>query len=340
MTLHPELQCPFDGNGGREAEYRRDIGMALGAIVNPLMEELAEQVEGGAVPPEEFVDLPVRLNTYDRVRRYGIEQQHPYFFIVEEDGAAVSGTDAVFTECAELTLALPVNIADTHPIRIPAGYDQQYTLRQALATAGVLKAMLRLRPRISAVASDERNAELLMRHTYQGVDRQDPEEALYALLCQGVVLSPEAEAVLTADEVEGYFSGMDLSRGVRDAGLVQEFTANAGSGMLWTSVRHGRRIKYPVGVDNEGSLQLSSKLRAYELSTKKQSAAEVAEARKKIAAVRAGTETATAEELRLLHLRSMYGGNCPAALSGVQQALRAIAHLANQIDYIPPINRR
>lgn len=318
-----QLGCPF--HTGKEGADRIAIMEALGNVVNPLLTELKENVLGGGVAIDPQKNMYVGLQSYRDVREAGL-QRHPYLYPEEEMGPLVAGAPGYFDHCLGATVAV-APIPDTAPLRIPVGYDRPYSQRLIRATAGVLGAAWRLSPRIREVAREGDTSELLLRHTYQGVRTRNPERALENIVCQGVVLAGQAEAFLTADPVEGYSDPDELARAVREAGLPADFTLRAGSGMLSTLVQHGRRIVNPVTKAEDGTLQLSEQVKAFERGSRKNLIEEVRAARRTVQFAREERNTMVGEAQDLLHLKTMYGANCPAAY-GVREVLEGIAHVA------------
>lgn len=329
------LGCPFHTNA-TEAADRQGIRQNLDGVINPLVTELGERVAAGAVPVESLSELSVTARPYNEVRETSTGE-HPSIFPEEERGVIVSGASDRFDSCLETDLSMVAAVSDLSPLRIPLGYDERYADRLIRAAAGVARSIRDLRPRIREVALHGDNRDLLLYHTYQGVEAPSPEKALERILSQGVALSAQAEAVLTADPVDGFGSARDLARAVRESDLPKDFTLRAGSGMLSTIVRHGRRIRHPVVRGEDAQLELSAPLQQYEKATRQNLYDEIQNARQQAQASRGRVSSTTGEHLDLvalgrLHRIQMYGAKCPAACVGVPAMLETIAYVADQLE--------
>lgn len=325
--------CLF--HSGNFDDDQKLIAGRLGRIVNAPLATLAEIIEGGAVDPESLTKLYIRDRDYGEVRFDGVTA-HPYYFPLEERSPTITETDGFFSRCLEKDMDGVVDLADLHPVRLPVGYDRDFSNRSMRAMVGVLGALTNkeLRAKVREVATDRDNGELLMRHTYQGMITRNPEDALQRIICGGIILAGQAEMYLTADPVAGFDTADDLSRAVAAAKLPSQFTANAGSGMLWTSVRHGRRVKNPVVRNDEtGKPELSPKLVAYEELTRidrqrQDEQNQIAHGYEE----EDRTDPTHVEELtRRDHLEAFYGRGCPAAGKGVTSALKAIGYVREQL---------
>lgn len=299
----------------------------LGGIVNPLYVQLAEVVEAGAVDAGSLFKIPVSVHRYEDIRTTQLTAQ-PFSFEEETEQPIVAHAPGHFDLCLETEVRGPMmgDLAGLDPLRIPIGYDRFHSRQLIRGTVGVLQAISLLDEEIAATANRDRNRELILNHTYQGIMSDgNPARALRRLFRQGVALAAQADAILTSDAVEGIGNGGELSKAVQEANLPAVFTLNAGSSLLSTIIRHGRRVPHPVVWSGDRSLQLSEPLLSYAAITRTQLIQEVKRARQ------GPTGPETELQTRKRHLKSMYGANCPAATIGVPMALRAITHVAAEL---------